>query len=108
MWRMRRNEAIAALQGQTEAIKALGATSLYLFGSTERDEAGGASDVDRPATASILSCVATLRLRRSGFSDLENFYKFSQALTVRLPVIRAKAELFCRGAGKRRFPLSRE
>jgi predicted nucleotidyltransferase len=46
MWRMRRNEAIAALQGQTEAIKALGATSLYLFGSTERDEAGGASDVD--------------------------------------------------------------
>jgi predicted nucleotidyltransferase len=43
---MRRSEAILALAGQAEAIKALGATSLYLFGSTARDEAGGASDLD--------------------------------------------------------------
>jgi predicted nucleotidyltransferase len=43
---MRRNDAIRALQGQTEAIRALGATSLYLFGSTARDRAGSKSDLD--------------------------------------------------------------
>jgi predicted nucleotidyltransferase len=43
---MRRNAAILALAGQAKAIKALGATSLYLFGSTARDEAGSASDLD--------------------------------------------------------------
>lgn len=31
---------------QTDAVKALGATSLYLFGSTARDNAGSASDLD--------------------------------------------------------------
>ena len=43
---MRREDAIAAIKEQTEAIKALGATSLYLFGSTARDEAGALSDID--------------------------------------------------------------
>lgn len=43
---MKRNEAIAALRHQAGAIKALGATSLYLFGSTVRDRAGPTSDLD--------------------------------------------------------------
>jgi predicted nucleotidyltransferase len=43
---MNRTEAIAKLQGYAPAIKARGATSLYLFGSTARDEAQAASDLD--------------------------------------------------------------
>lgn len=37
---------MAALNEQAQAVKALGATSLYLFGSTARDESGPASDLD--------------------------------------------------------------
>ncbi|MGK6313824.1 nucleotidyltransferase family protein [Neorhizobium sp. DT-125] len=43
---MKRNEAIEKLKQQADAIKALGATSLYLFGSVARDEAGPTSDLD--------------------------------------------------------------
>jgi uncharacterized protein len=43
---MNRNQAIAALQEQAEAVKALGATALYLFGSTARDRATASSDLD--------------------------------------------------------------
>ena len=43
---MRRNEAVRLLRAHAGAIKAIGATSLYLFGSTARDEAGEASDLD--------------------------------------------------------------
>ncbi|HEX4112250.1 MAG TPA: nucleotidyltransferase domain-containing protein, partial [Stellaceae bacterium] len=43
---MNRDQAITALQEQAGAVKALGATSLYLFGSTARDRAGAASDLD--------------------------------------------------------------
>ncbi len=43
---MRRDEAIAKLKGAEDAVRALGATSLYLYGSTARDEAGPKSDVD--------------------------------------------------------------
>jgi uncharacterized protein len=43
---MKREDAIAALKGQVAAVKALGATALYLFGSTLRDEATSASDLD--------------------------------------------------------------
>ena len=43
---MRRNEAVRLLQAHAGAIRAIGATSLYLFGSTARDEAGEASDLD--------------------------------------------------------------
>jgi len=38
--------AIAKLKEQEGAIRALGATSLYLFGSTARDEARPDSDID--------------------------------------------------------------
>jgi predicted nucleotidyltransferase len=43
---MNRREAIAKLQTHAEAVKALGATSLYLFGSVARDEAKMRSDLD--------------------------------------------------------------
>jgi predicted nucleotidyltransferase len=43
---MKRQDAIFALQQQAAPVKALGATALYLFGSTARDEAGAASDLD--------------------------------------------------------------
>ncbi len=43
---MRRDEAIAKLKDTGDAIRALGATSLYLYGSTARDEAQPDSDVD--------------------------------------------------------------
>jgi uncharacterized protein len=43
---MNRNQAIAALKQEAGAVKALGATSLYLFGSTVRDQATASSDLD--------------------------------------------------------------
>lgn len=43
---MKRTEAISRLQGLAGALKAKGATSLYLFGSTARDESHAASDLD--------------------------------------------------------------
>src|ERR1700751_5306326 len=43
---MTRLEAVGKLKDRASAIKALGATSLYLFGSTIRDEAQPQSDLD--------------------------------------------------------------
>lgn len=43
---MRRSEAIETLRSHADAIRAFGATHLYLFGSTARDQAGGDSDID--------------------------------------------------------------
>jgi predicted nucleotidyltransferase len=43
---MNRTEAISRLQSYGPAIKALGATSLYLYGSTVRDDARPESDLD--------------------------------------------------------------
>jgi predicted nucleotidyltransferase len=43
---MNRTEAIARLKRHAGAIKARGATSLFLFGSTARDEARPSSDLD--------------------------------------------------------------
>src|SRR5438034_5720017 len=43
---MNRNEAIAKLKSCADAVKARGATSLYLFGSAARDEATAESDLD--------------------------------------------------------------
>jgi hypothetical protein len=43
---MNKNVAIAKLQDCADAIKARGATSLYLFGSAVRDEAKAGSDLD--------------------------------------------------------------
>ena len=43
---MDRSDAIAQLEAQADDVRALGATSLYLFGSTLRGEATAASDLD--------------------------------------------------------------
>jgi predicted nucleotidyltransferase len=43
---MNKMEAIARLEACADAIKAKGATSLYVFGSTVRDEANASSDLD--------------------------------------------------------------
>ena len=43
---MRRQEVIEKLKQHEAAIRAMGAQSLYLYGSCARDEAGPGSDVD--------------------------------------------------------------
>ncbi|MEJ0013425.1 MAG: nucleotidyltransferase domain-containing protein [Bauldia sp.] len=43
---MNRDTAIAKLKENADAVRALGATALYLYGSTARDEATADSDVD--------------------------------------------------------------
>jgi len=43
---MDRANAISQLKRNAEAVRDMGATALYLFGSTARDEAGRASDLD--------------------------------------------------------------
>jgi uncharacterized protein len=43
---MNKIEAVHKLNAYADAIKARGATGLYLFGSTVRDEAGSDSDLD--------------------------------------------------------------
>jgi uncharacterized protein len=43
---MRRAEIIAGIRKHADAIRAEGATELYLFGSAARDEMGAGSDID--------------------------------------------------------------
>jgi predicted nucleotidyltransferase len=43
---MTRIETIAKLRASADAMKAQGATSLFLFGSSARDEGGPGSDLD--------------------------------------------------------------
>jgi predicted nucleotidyltransferase len=43
---MTRQDAIDSLKHEASALKALGATELYLFGSPARDDAGLESDLD--------------------------------------------------------------
>lgn len=43
---MHRTEAVKKLRTLANALKARGATSLYLFGSTARNQAGSKSDLD--------------------------------------------------------------
>ena len=43
---MKKRDAIAILKEQADAVKALGATALYLFGSTVRNRATPVSDLD--------------------------------------------------------------
>jgi uncharacterized protein len=43
---MNRTEALTKLRGHADAIKAMGATSLFLFGSAGENRADAASDLD--------------------------------------------------------------
>ena len=63
---MKRTEVVARLQAAADAIKARGAPSLYLFGSTARDEARPDSDLDLfieydPATKFSLLDLAAIK-----------------------------------------------
>ena len=62
---MRKEEALFKLKAQQALVQSLGATSLYLFGSTARDQAGPASDVDLfiDFDADRFSFVELVRLR---------------------------------------------
>lgn len=44
--RMTQADAITRLRSHADAVRAMGATSLYLFGSTVRNEASAGSDLD--------------------------------------------------------------
>lgn len=43
---MNRQEAISSLGRHADAVKSMGATALYLYGSTVREESHAASDLD--------------------------------------------------------------
>ena len=43
---MNRSDALAHLRANADAVREMGATSLYLFGSTASDEATATSDLD--------------------------------------------------------------
>jgi predicted nucleotidyltransferase len=69
---MKTSEALRKLKSHADALKALGATSLYLFGSTARNKAGNDSDVDLfldydpRGRFSVLDLVAAKRLLEKG------------------------------------------
>lgn len=43
---MNRFEALSRLQAHADAVRAMGATALYLYGSTARNDAAASSDLD--------------------------------------------------------------
>lgn len=43
---MKRSDAVKKLKKHADAVKSMGATALYLFGSTARNEAQPSSDLD--------------------------------------------------------------
>jgi hypothetical protein len=69
---MRKVEALSRLQAYAAPLRALGATSLYMFGSTGRDNAGPASDIDLfvdydpSGRFNLLDLVAAKRLIEEG------------------------------------------
>ncbi len=46
VWSMQRSDVIEKLRAHAEVIRGHGVTALYLYGSTAREDAGQASDVD--------------------------------------------------------------
>jgi uncharacterized protein len=91
---MTRAEALRKLRDQAGAIKALGATSLYLFGSTARNKANAKSDIDLfidydpRGRFNVLDLVAAKRL-------LEESLRVEVDLTTRKglqPLIRKQVE----------------
>jgi uncharacterized protein len=69
---MKKSEALRKLKNHADALKALGATSLYLFGSTARNKANAGSDIDLfvdydpRGRFSVLDLVAAKRLLEKG------------------------------------------
>jgi predicted nucleotidyltransferase len=69
-----RQDALATLRSEADAVKALAATALYLFGSTARDEASARSDLD---LSSITTATANLLL--STWSASNSFWSAALA-----------------------------
>jgi predicted nucleotidyltransferase len=69
---MRRSNAIVKLRSQARALRALGVTHLYLFGSTARNEANGQSDIDvfYEYSGSKFSLINVVRIKRHLESEL--------------------------------------
>ncbi len=67
---MQRDEAIARLKEAEPEIRARGASSLYLFGSVARDEAGPRSDID--------VFIDPDPTRRFGFNEFMDIYELLQ------------------------------
>jgi predicted nucleotidyltransferase len=71
---MNRTEALERLRAFTKALKERGATSLYLFGSTSRDDANAKSDLDLfldydpRSTFSAFDLIAAKRMLQEGLS----------------------------------------
>ena len=65
---MRRDLVIEKLRAQADAIRAYGVTALYLYGSTARDDAGDASDVD------LFADVDYQRFGFIPFMDLRDYF----------------------------------
>jgi uncharacterized protein len=68
---MNQAEAVKKLRSFAGALRARGATSLYLFGSTAKNKAGGKSDLDLfidydPRRFNAFDLVASKRLLREG------------------------------------------
>src|SRR5258708_30518564 len=69
---MKRSEALRKLKSHADALKALGATSLCLFGSTARNKANAGSDIDLfldydpRGRFNVLDLVAAKRLLEKG------------------------------------------
>jgi uncharacterized protein len=59
---MRRDEVIARIRKHADAIRAEGATELYLFGSAARDEMGDKSDIDVFVECDPTRSVSLLRI----------------------------------------------
>ena len=65
---MRRDLVIEKLRAQADAIRAYGVTALYLYGSTARDDADEASDVD------LFADVDYQRFGFIPFMDLRDYF----------------------------------
>ena len=95
---MRSEAVIAKLKAHEAEIKALGATSLYLFGSVARDEALGGSDVDifiDYDEASDFSLIELARLQQK-LSDLLGGKVDLTTRTSLHPMIRPEVEASAR------------
>ena len=74
---MTRAETLASLNAHAAAIRARGATALYLFGSTARDEAQDDSDLDL-----FIEYDATKKFSLLDLAGIKNFLEDTLAVAV--------------------------